>query len=757
MAQTEAVLKSTGGQANVTAEQVVNLANSLRDMTGIDDEAIQASSNLLLTFRDVHNEVGKGNDIFNQAQVAILNMATALNQGAIPSTDQLQSATIQLGKALNDPIQGLTALRRVGVSFTEAQVEQIKAMQEAGNLMGAQKLILGELTKEFGGAAKAAGSTFAGQLSILRSQFEDVLESVGKGLLPILKQLTTVLQGLVPILKLVADNLGGVLGVLLGFAALKYLPGLLLNIAVGLEAIGATSLANGVLSVAASIASVGASLALAAPAAVAFAAAFAGLTAAVAAWDPLGLVDDTNKLRDSMTIQTEAFGDSEVVLGRVAVSQNLLKHSTKETTQSVDEMKQKADLATAGITNLAGGLTEAAVSATQAGHSFGRVGRDIRNAIVDELSQVPGTITNVKQAFDITPQELVRLTNTWRQIGKRIANDLEVIGESDLKPAVRNAILQLPPEMRDAWVQGTNAQRAKIEEQLQKFLNIQDQVPRLARQAQQGMVPVGRSLVDGLTSGADAQAGILNAKMTSIVAAAIAAARRAADAHSPSKKMIQLGHDLMEGLKDGIGDKDREVAQKLTESIGKMLDAAKSALSDFRSKMRDFAGGIRGGFSSFSDLIGAFGEGEVPVQDVLSAQLGGAQTFADVLDALKRQGASKGLLSQIAGAGPEGLGFAQALLQGGPALVEQASQTLAGINKIATSTGKALSEDFFGNKMDRLQNRADRIAELLAEANRLLRGEGGDVVLQIDGQTFARITRDQLLKLGKHNVTAGIT
>jgi phage-related protein len=35
-------------------------------------------------------------------------------------------------------------------------------------------------------------------------------------------------------------------------------------------------------------------------------------------------------------------------------------------------------------------------------------------------------------------------------------------------------------------------------------------------------------------------------------------------------------------------------------------------------------------------------------------------------------------------------------------------------------------------------------------------GISGDIVLNVDGQTFARITRDQLLKLQKRNATSGI-
>src|SRR4029450_2742549 len=65
MAQTEAVLRSTGGAAGVTSQNVLELSSTMQDLPGIQDDAIQSSENLLLTFRDVANEVGAGNDIFN--------------------------------------------------------------------------------------------------------------------------------------------------------------------------------------------------------------------------------------------------------------------------------------------------------------------------------------------------------------------------------------------------------------------------------------------------------------------------------------------------------------------------------------------------------------------------------------------------------------------------------------------------------------------------------------------------------------------
>src|SRR5262245_30372445 len=176
-AQTAAVLKSTGGAAGVSAKAVSDLAGALMHKSGIDDEAIQSGENLLLTFTKVQNQAGKGNDIFNQATKTMVDMSVALGQ------DMTTSAT-QLGKALNDPVKGVSALQRVGVTFTAGQKEQIKSLVDSGKTMEAQKIILRELNKEFGGSAEAAGKTLPGQLNILKQEFSNVAGEVVGALVP---------------------------------------------------------------------------------------------------------------------------------------------------------------------------------------------------------------------------------------------------------------------------------------------------------------------------------------------------------------------------------------------------------------------------------------------------------------------------------------------------------------------------------------------------------------------------------------------
>src|SRR5580765_4842939 len=192
-AQTAAAIKSTGGAAGVTAGDISKLAGSLMKKSGVDDEAIQSGENLLLTFTNIRNEAGKGNDVFDQTTKAALDMSVALG------TD-MKSAAMQLGKALNDPVKGVTKLTRSGVTFTEQQKEQIAALQASGKTLEAQKIILAEVNKEFGGSAAAAGKTLPGQLSILKESFSNVAGELVGQLVPAFTALLGTFTGVLSVL-----------------------------------------------------------------------------------------------------------------------------------------------------------------------------------------------------------------------------------------------------------------------------------------------------------------------------------------------------------------------------------------------------------------------------------------------------------------------------------------------------------------------------------------------------------------------------
>lgn len=192
-AQTQSAITSTGGAAGVTAEHVHDLGISLEGMTAQEAESIQEGENLLLTFTNIQNKAGDGNDIFDQAAATLVDYSVSMG------VDASQGA-IMLGKALNDPIKGITALSKAGVTFTDEQKEQIKAMVAVGDTAGAQKVILGELNKEFGGAGAAYAATAAGQWYTFTDALGDFGQSVLSGAMPALTGLMSLGTGLLGVL-----------------------------------------------------------------------------------------------------------------------------------------------------------------------------------------------------------------------------------------------------------------------------------------------------------------------------------------------------------------------------------------------------------------------------------------------------------------------------------------------------------------------------------------------------------------------------
>ncbi|MDB5267389.1 MAG: hypothetical protein JWP58_429, partial [Hymenobacter sp.] len=154
----------------------------------------------LLTF----TRIKKG--VYEEALPAIIDMATKL--GGDGEAD-LKGATIQVGKALNDPIKGITALGKAGVSFSEDQKTMIKSLVETGDVAGAQAIILGELKTEFAGSAEAAAKAGTGPLKQFQIQIGNVKEGLGELIVDGLQAIQPVLAAGVGLLAFFIELLKG--------------------------------------------------------------------------------------------------------------------------------------------------------------------------------------------------------------------------------------------------------------------------------------------------------------------------------------------------------------------------------------------------------------------------------------------------------------------------------------------------------------------------------------------------------------------
>lgn len=174
-------IKATDGAAGLTAEQMKDLADSLEEVTTFSSEATQAAEAIMVSFKNV-----KG-DVFVESMKAAQDMATVMG-------GDVSGSAMQLGKALNDPVQGMSALARSGVSFSDSQKEMVKQMVQTGDVVGAQRIILAELKNEFGGAAEAAG---ANSWEPIKNRLGDIGEEIGRKLIPYINMLIPAAQGVV--------------------------------------------------------------------------------------------------------------------------------------------------------------------------------------------------------------------------------------------------------------------------------------------------------------------------------------------------------------------------------------------------------------------------------------------------------------------------------------------------------------------------------------------------------------------------------
>jgi hypothetical protein len=164
VAQLQSAVKAAGSESGVTSRELEELANHLQDVTTYSHQATEGAEALLLTFQHITPENLK------RATADITDLAARMG-------GDLQSAALQVGKALEDPERGLLALRRAGVVFSATEQGVIKDLYDTGHAAQAQELILAGLEKRFQGSAAAARDTLGGALHGVAMSMVDLFET----------------------------------------------------------------------------------------------------------------------------------------------------------------------------------------------------------------------------------------------------------------------------------------------------------------------------------------------------------------------------------------------------------------------------------------------------------------------------------------------------------------------------------------------------------------------------------------------------
>jgi lambda family phage tail tape measure protein len=163
----EAVLKATGYASGLTGKEISDFAESLEETTLVSAETAMDAVAILATFRSISG------DTFTRALKLAQDLSAVFGQ-------DLRSSATQLGKALEEPVEGLNALRRVGVSFTASQRDTIKTLVETGQVAEAQKIILDTLEKQVGGAGAAEATGLTGAANRLSDSWGNLLKQIGR-------------------------------------------------------------------------------------------------------------------------------------------------------------------------------------------------------------------------------------------------------------------------------------------------------------------------------------------------------------------------------------------------------------------------------------------------------------------------------------------------------------------------------------------------------------------------------------------------
>jgi hypothetical protein len=195
-----------GSSTDQVVKRMTEFADATMLATAVDDEIIKSTQAKLLTFANLAKTAGDVGGAMDRATLAAIDLAAA-------GFGEAEQNAVQLGKALQDPVKGITALGRAGVTFTEQEKEKIAVLVESGKVLEAQDMILSAIETQVGGTAEAT-ATGSSKMAVA---FGEMSESIGKALLPLVQTLVPVMVGFFDI---VAEN-SGVVTVLAGiFAAL---------------------------------------------------------------------------------------------------------------------------------------------------------------------------------------------------------------------------------------------------------------------------------------------------------------------------------------------------------------------------------------------------------------------------------------------------------------------------------------------------------------------------------------------------------
>lgn len=688
-ALTESIIKSTGGAAKVSAKQVGDLASAISLKTGVDDEAIQSGANLLLTFKNVKNVVdGEFVGAFNRATYAATDLSAA-------GFGSIEGASKMLGKALNDPVKGISALGRAGVTFSDDQQKLIKGFVETGDVAKAQNIILSEVESQVGGAA-AASATAGEKASVA---FGNLKEDLGTALLPVID---TVANAFVKFAPTISSAIGGI------GPAFSKAQAFLAPFVAQIQGFFGGGSGGGILS---SLQSFGALIA-------------------------------ANLLP---ILQSLATTFTTVILPAV------LKVGSYVISSLVPIFKQAAGIITGQVIPIISSLAQFFVGtllpsiiniyksvASNLKPVFDQFVATLKSQVLPTISKLLAKFEEYRPTIQKVITQVVKVIGTLAEFAAKILGTvLPVVIRfagyliSKVVPAVADVIgvvikiiskvLDFGGAVVDAiadFGQFLSGLKEKFGNALDYVKEIPGKIKAKLGDAGTMLLQAGKDIISGLINGIKSMAGSLVSTIKSYVIDKIPGpVKKALGIASPSKVFREIGVNTTQGLIDGLVSMKGKLEKVTRDSLTKALDSARDRLSALKSDFRSLKDSVAGAFTG--DLFGAAATvdelGNVTATAgqnfiaSLTAKKGELQTLLSAFKTLKGWGIPSSFLSQLFASGNGAL--ITELAGMGQASATSTASLFGDVIDLGNQLGGAVAKNDFGPNIDRLGTKIDGLRE----------------------------------------------
>lgn len=603
----EQIARSMGvlyGQLGGTTQRLEDYASSLQDATGISDETVKSGQAILLTFKNLASSAGEAGGMFDRATAALLDLSAS---GFGDATTNAKS----LGKALQDPIKGITALGRQGITFTEQEKDKIKALVESNRLHEAQGIIMASVEQQVGGAAAAMATDF----DDIRVAADEAQEMIGGALVRAAENAVTAFGGTGGLSSSIEDASTNVTNFIDGIGLLIVELGKLRNIGSDNDYLEEAWSWLGKY----------------------------GPQNMIPGWSLIpGLFDMIGEDAAKATGRTEALSQA-LIDG--TLSQRMIAEAIKGGTgalsaqdialdaaaDSADEAKAAVDALRAAQQNLNNVISDA-----KALIDYRRYLHDIDEELKGNERTFKGHSDAVRENQDylIAGFEQARVkVEQWARDGKIGADEVERAFAGRAKKIVQ-AFVDDGFELSDIrkFLKSSGLWTAEMAALFDPSAN-----QSAYDKAYAAGKRLGKNLGDGVKVGIvdpESVRGVTASAMR-LIAQAEAAARAAAESHSPSMLFARVGEDLSKGLAKGVKDASGAVAESAKEIVKSALDAARSEVDAAQSAMSSVSDSI------VSQVLGNVGfsttdaEGNaLTPEQIMASILGSAANQRAAVDAI---------------------------------------------------------------------------------------------------------------------------